>query len=64
MSVPESGKRKRLLCRLNLHHKWVQGVDSDGQHYFRCTACGKDRRYDIDREDPHPGGTYFPTESG
>ena len=23
-SVPASSKRKRLLCRFNLHHKWVR----------------------------------------
>ena len=58
MSVPAAPKRKPLLCRLNLRHKWVQGVDSDGQHYLRCTACGKDRRYDIDPQDPDRGGGY------
>jgi hypothetical protein len=41
MSVPAS--RKRLLCRFNLHHKWVRRFDRDrGELYLQCIACGKD----------------------
>ena len=41
MSVTAS--RKRLLCRLNLHHKWVRRFDPErGELYLQCIACGKD----------------------
>ena len=43
MSVPASRTRKRLLCRFNLHHKWVRRFDRDGgELYLQCIACGKD----------------------
>ena len=43
MSVPASRTRKRLLCRFNLHHKWVRRFDpKGGELYLQCIACGKD----------------------
>ena len=45
MSDPASRKRKRLLCRFNLRHKWVRRFDQDGGDYLACTACGKNREY-------------------
>jgi hypothetical protein len=38
-----------LLCRFNLHHKWVRRFDRDGgELYLQCMACGKDL-HDIKR---------------
>jgi hypothetical protein len=51
MSVPASRKRKRLLCRFNLYHKWVRRKNPEGEDYLQCKACGKDR-YDVERADP------------
>ena len=34
MSAPISPKRKRLLCRYNLHHKWVRRFNKDGDDYL------------------------------
>ena len=46
MSVPASRKRKRLLCRFNLHHKWVRRFNQeDGNDYLQCEACGKEKDY-------------------
>ena len=45
MSVPASRKRKRLLCRFNLHHKWVRRFNPEGEDYLQCKACGKDHSY-------------------
>jgi hypothetical protein len=46
MSAPIPPKRKRLLCRFNLHHKWVRRFDPDGsEDYMQCTACGKYNSY-------------------
>ena len=39
MSVPASRKRKRLLCRFNLHHKWVRRKNPEGEDYLQCKAC-------------------------
>jgi hypothetical protein len=43
-----------LLCRLNLHHKWVRRFNADGEDYFSCRACGKDR-YDVEGIGPNIG---------
>jgi hypothetical protein len=51
MSVPASRKRKRLLCRFNLHHKWVRRKNPEGQDYLQCNVCGKDL-YDVERHEP------------
>jgi hypothetical protein len=51
MSVPASPKRKRLLCRFNVHHKWVRRKNPEGEDYQQCKACGKDL-YDVERHDP------------
>jgi hypothetical protein len=56
MSAPVSPKRKRLLCRLNLH-KWVRRFNKDGEGYLQCRACGKDR-YDVERHDPDLGSGF------
>jgi hypothetical protein len=40
MSVPASRTRKRMLCRFNLHHKWVRRFDRDGGELY--LRCGKD----------------------
>ena len=50
MSVPASGKRKRLLCRFNLHHKWVRRKNPQGEDYQQCKSCGKDL-YDVERSE-------------
>jgi hypothetical protein len=51
--------REPLLCRLDLHHKWVRQFHPDGEDYLHCPACGKDR-YDVERHEPDilggPGG--------
>jgi len=31
--------RKPLLCRLNMHHKWVRQFSPDGEDYLHCKAC-------------------------
>jgi hypothetical protein len=43
--------RKRLLCRFNVHHKWVRRKNPDGEDYLQCKICGKDR-YDVERSEP------------
>ena len=49
MSAPASPEHMRLLCRFNLHHKWVRRFDRDGgELYLQCIACGKDL-HDIKR---------------
>jgi hypothetical protein len=48
MSAPAS---KRLLCRFNLHHKWVRRFNPDGEDYLQCKSCGKDL-YDVERHEP------------
>jgi hypothetical protein len=55
MSVPISPKR--LLCRLDLHHKWVRRFNKDGEDYLQCRACGKDR-YDVERHEPDLGSGF------
>jgi hypothetical protein len=51
MSAPASRKPKRLLCRFNLHHKWVRRFNPDGEDYLQCKSCGKDL-YDVERHEP------------
>ena len=34
--------RKPVLCRLNMHHKWVRQFNPDGEDYLHCKVCGKD----------------------
>jgi hypothetical protein len=57
MSVPASRNRKRLLCRFNLHHKWVRRKNAEGEDYLQCKACGKDL-YDVERHDPDISGGF------
>jgi hypothetical protein len=61
--VSEPTPRTPLLCRLNLHHKWVRQFNPDGEDYLHCTACGKDR-YDVERHDPEFGGMGGPMGGG
>ena len=61
MSMPTP--RTPLLCRLNLHHKWVRQFNPDGEDYLHCMACGKDR-YDVERHDPEVGGMGGPFGGG
>jgi hypothetical protein len=54
--MPVVTVHKRLLCRLNLHHKWVSRFNPDGEDYLQCKACGKDL-YDVERASgPNIGG--------
>ena len=39
-----------VLCRWNVHHRWVARLTSDGGHYQQCRRCGKDRT-DVDHID-------------
>ncbi|MCW2528476.1 MAG: hypothetical protein JWM76_3336 [Pseudonocardiales bacterium] len=32
-----------LLCRLNIQHHWKPEHNPDGEIYYRCARCGKDR---------------------
>ncbi|ABM09049.1 DUF1660 family phage protein [Paenarthrobacter aurescens] len=32
----------KLMCKLNLGHKWHVERTEDGTRYRRCTRCGKD----------------------
>jgi hypothetical protein len=49
--MPVQPPRQPVLCRLDLHHKWVRRFNKDGEDYLQCRACGKDR-YDVERSDP------------
>jgi hypothetical protein len=51
MSSPASRKRNSMLCRFNLHHKWMRRKNPQGEDYPQCKACGKDL-YDVERGDP------------
>jgi hypothetical protein len=42
MTMSPTKPSKPLLCRLNLHHKWVTERSSGGEWYRRCAKCGKD----------------------
>jgi hypothetical protein len=46
--------RKPLLCRLNLHHKWIRLSDSEdeGEDYLQCRGCGRVREFNT----PNIGG--------
>jgi hypothetical protein len=33
---------QRLLCRLNIHHRWEMRSAEDGTRYARCGWCYKD----------------------
>ena len=56
MSVPASPKRKPLLCRFNLRHKWVRRFNQEGDDYLQCDVCGKYKDYS--------GGAGFATPGG
>ena len=34
-----SGMIQRILCRLNLHHRWETRSTEDGGRYPRCSWC-------------------------
>ena len=64
MSVPAPRKRKRLLCRFSLHHKWVRRKNPEGEDYLQCKACGKDL-YDVERSSgPNIGGNVAGLRGG
>jgi hypothetical protein len=42
MTASPMKPRKPLLCRLNLHHKWVAERSPGGDWYRRCAKCGED----------------------
>ncbi len=44
----DTTRRKPVLCRLNLHHRWRWESSLDGGRYRRCSRCGKDRDEDLD----------------
>lgn len=49
-------KPARLMCRINLHHRWIPQRNPDGDVYYRCSRCDKDR-YDVETGDgPNVGG--------
>lgn len=45
--------RKPLLCMLNLRHHYVRDSTEDGELYYVCDRCGKDRP-----ENQGGGGSY------
>lgn len=42
MTTTPTKARKPLLCRLNIHHRWVSEHSPSGGFYRRCAKCGKD----------------------
>ena len=41
--LPQPVKRKPLMCRLNLHHRYKAHRHPEGGYYYRrCSRCGKD----------------------
>jgi hypothetical protein len=52
--MPTPRKRKPILCRTHLHHRWERAFNPEGADYLHCRACGKDR-YDVERVDPQVG---------
>ena len=62
--MPVVAPRKRLLCRLNVHHKWVRRLNPDREAYLQCKHCGKDL-YDVERSSgPNIGGNVAGFRSG
>ena len=51
MSVPASRKHKRLLCRFNVHHKWVRRKNPEGEDYLAVQGL-RQRSYDVERANP------------
>ena len=33
---------QRILCKLNVHHRWETRSTEDGSRYLRCTWCYRD----------------------
>jgi hypothetical protein len=44
----------RLMCRLNLHHRWRSERNADGDTYIECSRCGKEP---YDGGPPNIGGS-------
>jgi hypothetical protein len=42
MEIVFPRRRRPLLCRLNLRHRWATLRTEDGRPYLRCQRCGKD----------------------
>ena len=43
VEVEPARRRKPLLGRTGLHHRWRTVVNPDGEPYQRCARCGEDR---------------------
>jgi hypothetical protein len=64
LSMPVLAPRKPLLCRLNVHHKWVRRLNPDREVYLQCKHCGKDL-YDVERSSgPNTGGNIAGLRGG
>jgi len=62
--MPVVAPRKPLLCRLNVHHKWVRRLNPDREVYLQCKHCGKDL-YDVERSSgPNVGGNVAGLRGG
>lgn len=62
--MPVVAPRKRLLCRLNVRHKWVRRLNPDREVYLQCRHCGKDL-YDVERSTwPNLGGNVAGLRGG
>ena len=58
VGMPVKPPRRPLLCRLNLHHKWVRRFNPQHEEYLQCKACGKDF-YDVEPSFPTMTGYRF-----
>jgi hypothetical protein len=62
--MPVVAPRKSLLCRLNVHHKWVRRLNPDHEVYLQCKRCSKDL-YDVERSSgPNIGGNVAGLRGG
>lgn len=56
VNVRSTVKPDPLTCRLNLRHRWRERRNPDGDMYYSCSRCEKDR-YDLERHNgPNIGG--------
>ena len=39
---------RKMLCRVNIGHRWHEEHNDDGEAYDRCSRCGKDQSGRID----------------
>ena len=47
--------RRPLTCRLNVRHRWIAKITTDGGRYHQCRRCGKDRTEFDDYNSNGPG---------